>query len=199
MAALSRSGADRPDRARCRVGAPMSRARQALALRWAAFGIAALAAGCCTPYGWNSLLASRKILALGSALPLILEWEPANFGSLGALRNLPAARASGLRCCAASGCRRCASCCCWDCCTWRWPGAGRRNPGAARAAGARRAAGAADRRRRGVCIPMRRRPLRGVLFVSVADRAGGGNAWPMRRCIASSRTSTARRSRQWPN
>ncbi len=34
--------------------------RRALALRWAAFGVAALAAGCCTPYGWNSLLASRK-------------------------------------------------------------------------------------------------------------------------------------------
>jgi hypothetical protein len=59
--------------------------RRALALRWAAFGIAALAAGCCTPYGWNSLLASEKILALGTALPLIVEWEPANFGSLGAL------------------------------------------------------------------------------------------------------------------
>ena len=59
--------------------------RRALALRWAAFGIAALAACCCTPYGWNSLLASEKILALGTALPLILEWEPANFGSLGAL------------------------------------------------------------------------------------------------------------------
>jgi hypothetical protein len=59
--------------------------RRALALRWTAFGIAALAAGCCTPYGWNSLLASEKILALGAALPLILEWEPANFGSVGAL------------------------------------------------------------------------------------------------------------------
>ncbi len=59
--------------------------RRALALRWTIFGFAALAASCCTPYGWNSLLASEKILALGSALPLILEWEPANFGSIGAL------------------------------------------------------------------------------------------------------------------
>jgi hypothetical protein len=61
------------------------KARHALALRWAAFGLAALAASCCTPYGWNSLLASQKILELGSALPLIMEWKPADFGSLGAL------------------------------------------------------------------------------------------------------------------
>lgn len=60
------------------------RRRQALLLRWAAFGLAALLACCCTPYGWNSLLASRKILELGSALPLIMEWRPADFGSLGA-------------------------------------------------------------------------------------------------------------------
>jgi hypothetical protein len=38
-----------------------------------------------TPYGWNSLLASRKILALGEALPLIMEWRPADFSSLGPL------------------------------------------------------------------------------------------------------------------
>lgn len=57
--------------------------RKSLALRWAAFAAAALIAGCCTPYGWNALLASRKILALGSALPLITEWRPADFGSLG--------------------------------------------------------------------------------------------------------------------
>jgi hypothetical protein len=56
--------------------------RRTLALRWAVFGFAALLAGCCTPYGWNSLLASQKILALGSALPLITEWRPADFGNL---------------------------------------------------------------------------------------------------------------------
>ena len=39
----------------------------------------------CTPYGWNSLLASQKILELGGALPLIMEWRPADFGSVGAL------------------------------------------------------------------------------------------------------------------
>jgi hypothetical protein len=59
------------------------KSRKSLALRWAGFGMAALIASCCTPYGWNSLLASQKILALGSALPLIMEWKPADFGSLG--------------------------------------------------------------------------------------------------------------------
>jgi hypothetical protein len=58
-------------------------ARKALALRWAAFGLAALIASGLTPYGWDALLASRKILSLGSALPLISEWRPADFGSLG--------------------------------------------------------------------------------------------------------------------
>lgn len=59
--------------------------RKSLAPRWAAFGVAALIASCCTPYGWNALLASQKILALGGALPLIMEWRPADFGSVGAL------------------------------------------------------------------------------------------------------------------
>jgi hypothetical protein len=57
--------------------------RQSLVLRWAAFAVAALTASCCTPYGWNALLASQKILELGGALPLIMEWKPADFGSLG--------------------------------------------------------------------------------------------------------------------
>jgi hypothetical protein len=59
-------------------------ARKSLALRWAAFAFAALIAGCCTPYGWNSLLAAQKIIGLGEALPLIMEWRPANFSGLGA-------------------------------------------------------------------------------------------------------------------
>src|SRR5271155_4744079 len=50
--------------------------RRMLALRWAAFAAAALVASWCTPYGWNSLLASQKILELGAALPLIMEWRP---------------------------------------------------------------------------------------------------------------------------
>jgi hypothetical protein len=64
------------------LGADAAR-RKSLVLRWAAFALAALLASCCTPYGWNSLLASRKILDLGGALPLIMEWRPANFGSVG--------------------------------------------------------------------------------------------------------------------
>lgn len=58
--------------------------RQPLVLRWAVFAVAALLASCCTPYGWNALLASQKILDLGAALPLIMEWKPADFGSVGA-------------------------------------------------------------------------------------------------------------------
>ncbi len=59
--------------------------RRSLLLRWAAFGVAALLTSFLTPYGWNALLASQKILGLGAALPLIMEWKPADFGSLGAL------------------------------------------------------------------------------------------------------------------
>jgi hypothetical protein len=59
--------------------------RKSLALRWTLFAVTALAASCVTPYGWDSLLASRKILALGEALPLIMEWRPADFSSLGPL------------------------------------------------------------------------------------------------------------------
>jgi hypothetical protein len=58
--------------------------RKSLVLRWGGFGVAALLASWCTPYGWNALLASGKILGLGDALPLIMEWRPANFGSIGA-------------------------------------------------------------------------------------------------------------------
>jgi hypothetical protein len=56
--------------------------RRSLVLRWAVFAAAAVIAGCCTPYGWNALLASQKILALGSALPLITEWRPMDFGNI---------------------------------------------------------------------------------------------------------------------
>lgn len=56
--------------------------RLALAVRWGVFGLAALAASCCTPYGWNTLLASTKILSLGKLLSLISEWMPADFSSL---------------------------------------------------------------------------------------------------------------------
>ena len=55
--------------------------RQSLALRWVGFGICAVVACCVTPYGWQSILASRTILQLGDLLHLISEWMPADFGS----------------------------------------------------------------------------------------------------------------------
>ena len=54
--------------------------RRQLVLRWALFGLAAVAASCLTPYGWNSLLGAMKILSLGKLLSLIGEWLPADFG-----------------------------------------------------------------------------------------------------------------------
>ena len=67
------------------VASADAHSRRSLVLRWAAFAVAALIASCCNPYGWNALLASQKILSLGSALPLIMEWKPADFGSVGPL------------------------------------------------------------------------------------------------------------------
>jgi hypothetical protein len=52
-----------------------------LAFRWALFGVAAVAASCLTPYGWNSLLGAMKILSLGKLLSMIWEWMPADFSS----------------------------------------------------------------------------------------------------------------------
>jgi hypothetical protein len=56
--------------------------RKPLALRWMAFGLAALVACCFTPYGWDSILASRKILDLGELLRLLSEWMPPDFSRL---------------------------------------------------------------------------------------------------------------------
>jgi hypothetical protein len=53
--------------------------RKPLALRWIGFGICALAACCATPYGWDTILAARKILDLGELLRLIYEWMPVDF------------------------------------------------------------------------------------------------------------------------
>ena len=58
--------------------------RLRMLLRWFVFGLAALAASCLTPYGVESILAARNILNLGAALPLIIEWRPADFSRLGA-------------------------------------------------------------------------------------------------------------------
>lgn len=56
-----------------------------LPIAWALFGLAALAASCVTPYGWEALMASRRILSLGAALSLIGEWRPADFANAGTL------------------------------------------------------------------------------------------------------------------
>ncbi|WP_456802280.1 hypothetical protein [Bradyrhizobium sp. USDA 4474] len=53
--------------------------RGPLALRWIVFGACAFVACCATPYGWGSILAARKILALGELLNLISEWSAADF------------------------------------------------------------------------------------------------------------------------
>jgi hypothetical protein len=57
--------------------------RMSLAARWIVFGFGAIAACCVTPYGWGSILASRKILDLGELLHLIYEWMPADFSRFG--------------------------------------------------------------------------------------------------------------------
>ena len=56
--------------------------RAPLLLRWALFGIGALLACGATPYGWQSLLASQRILGLGELLRHINEWGPPDFGTL---------------------------------------------------------------------------------------------------------------------
>ncbi|QAU45098.1 hypothetical protein [Bradyrhizobium guangzhouense] len=55
--------------------------RPALMLRWAAFGVGALAASCCTPYGVDTLLGAARILSLGKSFSVIAEWRPADFSA----------------------------------------------------------------------------------------------------------------------
>ncbi len=76
--------------------------RRPLAQRWALFAVAAAAACCLTPYGWNALFAARKILDLGELLTLISEWAPVSFASFGLFEGcllllIGAALFSGLR------------------------------------------------------------------------------------------------------
>ena len=152
----------------------MPRLRKSLVLRWAAFGVAALLASCCTPYGWNALLASQKILGLGAALPLIMEWRPADFGSLGALEiclllGIGLALYRGiklppLRIVLLLGLLHMALA----------QGRAAEILALLGAAGPRRAAGEADRRRR-ACPFERRAAARGVLFAGRRHRAAGGN------------------------
>lgn len=55
--------------------------RPMLVLHWAAFGLAALAAACCTPYGADTLLGAARILSLGKSFAIIAEWRAADFSS----------------------------------------------------------------------------------------------------------------------
>jgi hypothetical protein len=55
-----------------------------LVLRWSIFAAGAVAASCCTPYGWFTLLAASRILDLGEVLSILSEWRPADFSSFGA-------------------------------------------------------------------------------------------------------------------
>ena len=50
-------------------------------LRWAGFGLLAIAAACITPYGPESILVTGRILGLGQALALIGEWQPQDFST----------------------------------------------------------------------------------------------------------------------
>jgi hypothetical protein len=54
-----------------------------LATRWGFFAICAVAASCCTPYGWNTFLGAATILDLGEVLTIVSEWRPADFSSFG--------------------------------------------------------------------------------------------------------------------
>jgi hypothetical protein len=62
---------------------PATRVRTAA--HWVGFGLLALAAGCVTPYGWQSLLMTVRILGLGPALSIIGEWRAADFSHIGGL------------------------------------------------------------------------------------------------------------------
>ena len=58
---------------------PAERVR--VTLRWAGFGLLAIAAACITPYGPESILVTGRILGLGQALSLIGEWRPQDFST----------------------------------------------------------------------------------------------------------------------
>ena len=58
--------------------------RKAAAWRWISFGVLAVLAACITPYGAESILMTHRILGLGEALALLLEWQPQDFSQPGA-------------------------------------------------------------------------------------------------------------------
>ena len=51
---------------------------------WILFGALAFAAACINPYGPEMLVANVRLLLLGQALPVIMEWRPEDFSHLGA-------------------------------------------------------------------------------------------------------------------
>lgn len=59
-------------------------ARNKVAQQWITFGIFALAAACITPYGPAMFLAIYRTIRLGDALSIVNEWQPQDFGHLGA-------------------------------------------------------------------------------------------------------------------
>jgi hypothetical protein len=58
--------------------------RLPLGLRWSGFAFGALLACGCTPYGFDALLASGRVLGLGEVLTILSEWQPADFSKFGA-------------------------------------------------------------------------------------------------------------------
>ncbi len=62
--------------------APAPQRRRA-AKDWIAFGALALGAACVNPYGPELIMATIRILSLGQALSLIVEWRPQDFSKLG--------------------------------------------------------------------------------------------------------------------
>ena len=76
--------ADRRRSRSTRCWAPSRPAQKSLLLRWAAFGLAALAASCARPMAGMRCWPRKRSSRSASALPLIMEWKPADFGSLGA-------------------------------------------------------------------------------------------------------------------
>lgn len=61
--------------------APAERLR--LVVGWGAFGLAALAAACLHPYGPEVIVAAFRVLDLGAAKTVIVEWRPQDFSSFG--------------------------------------------------------------------------------------------------------------------
>jgi hypothetical protein len=56
-------------------------ARATIAVQWLRFAVLAVAAGCITPYGPESLLVTVRILKFGASLLSIGEWRPLVFGA----------------------------------------------------------------------------------------------------------------------